>query len=1729
MIKRTIPIVAGILLSSVLSAQVDAGSDNFYETIQDLYENDRAVNLPDEEKNGKGKEIDRANRFWAPRLAPHGEVSMAAEAYVEYVNNFNAQSRSAGACGLEPATWQEEGPYDDAHYSGGGNGQINRITYDPQFNGTTNKTIYAGSFHGGLWRSTDDGENWSVLSTDHQLPQTSVSGIGIDFQNSNNIFISTGNGDHLNLDKLDPGFPSGRSTPILTSGIYRSMDYGVTWNAINTGFISHFTAGGTTTDLKVDPSDANTVYVASSEGLFRTTNGLAGSPSWSKITLPAGVDDFVSGLEIHPTTASTVYASSDEIVMSTNSGTSWTKLTGAGTTLDFSTLPGTFDVKRIKLAVTSAAVDDLYAIFIGDELANNQDVLYVYRYTGGTWTQLYYSHSSLPTLSSDHISTGWMGFAVSPIDADRIYLGSVKFRQFIYNGQWHSLHAGNPHDDIHEIVFEPTVPGKAYPDFMIAHHGGISQSYTHPHPNVPLGVKYLQGRSSGINTSMLWGLDVSKVDPSQMVISRQDNGTHERIGSSWSSLLAGGDGYGAMYADEGTPNEQRFILSSHFSAGDYNYSAPVDASHAANSATAVTRNYSSFVLQNGSWGVIGFKNKQHPTTGKTIFGFSELWSEIAPFGVHPRNYAKVQSDMYADPAFNWKGNRRITDFAIAKSNDNYAYIVTHGRDGVGRESDFLRTTTGLSNDQYIDTYAGAPTPPAPKFSMLNSGLPTVSYNGASYRPYITGVTVSTTNHLNVWISISGFFSGQKIYKSTDGGVTWANADPNGCLPNLPTNTLQYQDGTDDRIYLAMDDGIYVTDNSMGGNWKKFGDLPNVTVHQLIINECSNRIYAGTYGRGVWSTELLPRTQGYGELVFNNNTTISESRTVSGNIRVTAGNKLTVTATLYMAEGASIIVEPNAILEVDGGTLTNSCGSTWSGIQLIGNNSQNQLPLNHPTHQAKLELKNGALIEYAEEAIAVLETGVWNTFGGLVQAEDATIRNMRRAVSFMSYPHTNYSYFKRCTFENTADPIHSSTPLSMVTLWDNHGASFIGCTFIDNTGLNQYHHDIGNGIYSIDASYSVLADCDMATPMSPCPSQYVTRTSFTNFNQGIYATGSAGSSTIVVDETDFIDNAMGCRVEGFDNVRFTRNTTLTGNVWKGDYDAFFAHMYGFYASQSTGYEIEQNTFEGRKSPVYEVVGVRIVQSGKLANEVYNNTFKENEIGQVFDARNRNPSNSYEGLQFLCNTNPVSNQKDVEINERASGGSAAKKDGIRDYQGSNSPDLSAGNIFSTSTQAHIENNTLNTVYYFYQTTAEEPTVYTAALVVPKTVSTGNECTNRYWEPGGEGEGGEEGEGERSAAEDKAERVLASYQEQNKRYQELLATYNQRIDGGSTVELLKEIELSQPSNAGNLRNSLMNIAPYLSEQALWAVANSGALTDEFLLEVIMANPDASRNEGFLNLLEFEISNPLPKEMVEQIHQNWTTETSRTRLEYQLADLNAKLGRSSSQLVHHYSLNRTNYLSNVKGIYESQGGLGNQYQLVELAVESAGFEQAVKLLNQIAENSLLDEADLAEHKNLEQYVAWRTALAKSGTDYMNVDASKLQELREIAALRTGRSSRLAQNILCFGYGECRGEESPTTDAQHRTYQEAYNTNLSDALSSLEVELVPNPARDFVTVNVSNLAQGAPMQLTLETMQGQEVLRQIIQSTAQQVGIHDLSPGMYIYQVVRGDEVLSTGKLIVQ
>lgn len=125
--------------------------------------------------------------------------------------------------------------------------------------------------------------------------------------------------------------------------------------------------------------------------------------------------------------------------------------------------------------------------------------------------------------------------------------------------------------------------------------------------------------------------------------------------------------------------------------------------------------------------------------------------------------------------------------------------------------------------------------------------------GGPWSGALTNIAVSPTDSNKVYVTLSGYAAGKKVYMSTQGGTNWTNISAD--LPNVPVNCIALDTSTPGAIFVGTDLGVYYTDSSQTG-WTLYSTgLPNVIVNDLTVNYTDYKVRAATYGRGMWVCEL----------------------------------------------------------------------------------------------------------------------------------------------------------------------------------------------------------------------------------------------------------------------------------------------------------------------------------------------------------------------------------------------------------------------------------------------------------------------------------------------------------------------------------------------------------------------------------------------------------------------------------------------------------------------------------------------------------------------------------------------------------------------------------------------------------------------------------------------------------------------------------------------------------
>jgi len=151
--------------------------------------------------------------------------------------------------------------------------------------------------------------------------------------------------------------------------------------------------------------------------------------------------------------------------------------------------------------------------------------------------------------------------------------------------------------------------------------------------------------------------------------------------------------------------------------------------------------------------------------------------------------------------------------------------------------------TGSSSDLWKSNTSGG------GYTSVYSGLP---------GNQVMDIAIDDDDYNHVYVSLGGY-DYNAVYETTDGGSNWT--DISSGLPPVPVGAIviNEQNTTEHEIYAGTDLGIFV---KVGNEeWRLFNDgFPVVSITELEIyydaTPANSKIYAGTYGRDTWVSDLL---------------------------------------------------------------------------------------------------------------------------------------------------------------------------------------------------------------------------------------------------------------------------------------------------------------------------------------------------------------------------------------------------------------------------------------------------------------------------------------------------------------------------------------------------------------------------------------------------------------------------------------------------------------------------------------------------------------------------------------------------------------------------------------------------------------------------------------------------------------------------------------------------------
>ncbi|HMU14998.1 MAG TPA: sialidase family protein [Flavobacteriales bacterium] len=692
------------------------------------------------------------------------------------------------------------------------------------------------------------------------------------------------------------------------------------------------------------------------------------------------------------------------------------------------------------------------------------------------------------------------------------------------------------------------------------------------------------------------------------------------------------------------------------------------------------------------------------------------------------------------------------------------------------------------------------------------------------------------DHMTVYIGMDGIPDEdefERVFKSIDGGTTWT--DMSAGLPGFPVTDIVVQPGSGGILYASTDIGVYVYE-PLNNHWYCFNEgFPVCLVTGLDLSACTGKLYASTYGRSIWSTDLYAPDRG-DYFVVDTDLPLSGTHKITKNILVTAGNTLTITGTLEFIPKRKLFIEPGAKVDVNGGILTGRCDQPWDGVEVWGVTTEDQSP---STNQGELLMRNGAILENATVGVRLFATigesigsdgdqdYIPGTTGGIAHMHSGSIiRNCGRGVWFKPYKnmisaveHVNRSHFLDAVFEKNGDAYDGMSYSDMARLEGVHGVLFSNAVFDNMNGHSETPKMIG--IRSLDTKFTA----------SNC--------TFIKLGIGVRGTDATGLKPCTIRGSDFENNDRGVVLTGVFNAEITNNTfTIPSGdgSWPLDQSILpYPVPYGAYLIGCGGYEVEDNEFNGVNS--VGNAGLVIKNSDQVPDEFYRNEFHTLYVGSLLQGNNRLPG-SQDGLRFRCNTFGREDGTDDCVYDAAitlnSAAIAQNQGGPSDPIGNRFYPECPGGVGDESDVYHDDESLEGIIYYHHTDQFTKPDCSTQP---PKVIQ---QSTTFIFTPG-------DGSGSSCPADQSGDHLLsevkATFQNGATDHAQLKALFDGELDGGDTEYLLEQIRDPLVSSF-TLRNVMVASMPLKDLVLLAAIDRDPAMDPWHLTEVLLAagrlNPD-------------------------------------------------------------------------------------------------------------------------------------------------------------------------------------------------------------------------------------------------------------------------------------------------
>lgn len=739
--------------------------------------------------------------------------------------------------------------------------------------------FYVAYASGGLWHTKDNGISFTPIMDN--APTQNIGDIAVHWA-SNTIWVGTGENN------------ASRSS-YAGIGVLKSTDNGTTWEHMGLKDSHHIGR------IVIDPDNPDTVIVGvtghlysenEERGVYKTIDG---GKTWTK-TLFVDEEIGVIDVAVDPTNFKTQYAATwqkdrkawnftgngtgSAIYKSLDAGSTWSKITAAGSgfplgngvgriglavfndsivyavldnqdrrakelkkavegdkltkddfkTMNKRTLLG-LDNKRLNTFLKTNGFQEKYRAenvkaLVRDDLVEPIDLARyledansllfdtpvkgaeVYKSTdaGATWSKTHEDY-----IDDLFYSYGYYfaQITVDPSDSQRIYLAGVPLIRSTDGGKtFESISKENVHSDHHALWINPNKSGH----LINGNDGGVNITYTD-------GAVWMKNNQPSVG--QFYAINVDSEQPYNVYGGLQDNGVWKaphttQLNNSWQSsgknpweMLMGGDG---MQVQIDSRNSD--IVFTGFQFG----------------------NYYRINLASGKRKAIQPKHE----LGESPYRFN--WQTPILLSPHNQDILYLGSNKLhrsMDQGDTWQSISEDVTQGGKKGNVAFGTITTISESPFAFGLLYVGTDDGLI---HVSKDGGH------SWTNVANPLPR--------QLWVTEVAASKHKKSRVYATLNGYRWDNFVpyaYVSEDYGVSWKNIVED--LPASPINALVEDPTNENLLFIGTDNGLYAS-LDRGNTWHSMQQgMPNVAVHDLVIQERDKHLLVGTHGRSIYKADI----------------------------------------------------------------------------------------------------------------------------------------------------------------------------------------------------------------------------------------------------------------------------------------------------------------------------------------------------------------------------------------------------------------------------------------------------------------------------------------------------------------------------------------------------------------------------------------------------------------------------------------------------------------------------------------------------------------------------------------------------------------------------------------------------------------------------------------------------------------------------------------------------------